>query len=133
MAFTLIEINKIQNGHVRPDDITLFELVVLMAKKHGQYTLNLTKDTSGNEDAANYKSKVNALSTRAINNDSSLFQNLLANIVINAGNTVNYADVKAYNNTDWETLVNNNLPTVFEMLSGATPAEISAWNNLPNS
>ena len=133
MALSLIEINRIQNGQVRPDDITLFELVVLMAKKHGQYMLRLEKDTSGSPEAASYKSKVDALAKRCINNDSTLFQNLLANIVINAANTVVYADVKAYNNSGWENLVNNNMPVVFELIADVTADEKSAWESIPNS
>lgn len=131
MALSLIEINRMQLGIVRPAEITLFELTVLMTKKHAQYMLNVEKDTSGNPEAASYKSKIDTLAKRAINNDSGLFQNLLSNICINAGNTLEYSAVKAYTDAEWELLVSNNMPTAFDLLADTTPSERDAWAQLP--
>lgn len=130
MALTLTQINRIEQGRVQPDNISLFELIVLMSKKHAQYMLRLTKNTSGNADAESYKNKIDNLSKRVIQNDSSLYQNILSNLIIYAGNTLIYSEVKAFNDSDWEYMIETNMGIIFELLADVTTAEKTAWESI---
>lgn len=130
MALTLLEINRILNGQIRPDDVTLFDLVVIMSKRHSQYMLSQIKDTSSNDLAKSYETKVKSMAKRIINNDNSVFKVLHDNIIIQSANTLNYGDVKTFTNSDWENIVNNNMPEIFELIADVTLDERTAWQNL---
>lgn len=130
MALSLVTINKIHTGKIRPLDMELFDLVALVTQKHAQYTLNSLKDVDTDSLAESYKNKIVALSKRAVSNDSDVFQRITRNIVIHLGNFLNEADL-VFNTEFWEAQVENNIPVVFELVAEITDAERQAYNALP--
>ena len=130
MALSLVTINKIHTGKIRPSDMELFDLVALVTQKHAQYTLNSLKDVDADSLAESYKNKIVPLSKRAVSNDSDVFQRITRNIVIHLGNFLNEADL-VFNTEFWETQVENNIPVVFELVAEITDAERQAYNALP--
>ncbi len=130
MALTINQIYNIQNSVVRPESMLLLDMVTIMSIKHAQYFLDTRKVTPPNTPADSYKTKVESLAKRAKEKDGSALLNILDALIINVANFLNYSDVKAYDDANWQTMVENNIPIAFEKVADTTAAEKSAYEGL---
>ena len=130
MALQITEIHNILSGIVRPERMTLIDMVTIMAKKHAQYFLDNLKETDSGSLAEAYKSKIEALAQRVKQKDGSALLNLTDSLVINISNFVSYPTVKAWDDTGWQTMIENEIPVAFEKTADVRAAEKAAYEGL---
>lgn len=130
MALQITEIYNILNGIVRPEKMTLLDMVTIMAKKHAQYFLDTEKETDPGTLAESYKNKMKAVTQRVKQKDGSTILNLVDSLVINIANFLDYASIKAWDDSGWQQMIENNIPVAFEKVADVTNAEKSAYDGL---
>lgn len=129
MALSITEMNYLQQGVVRPLENSLLELVRMMAIRHAQYHKDTEKTVpTENIEATECLNKSNALATNIFNSNSGIFQNLLTRMILKLGNLTDFADLRVYSITQWETFLSNNIAEVFDDVAGITDAERAAYN-----
>ena len=131
MALSLIEMNYIKNRVVRPLDATLIDLVILSSRRHGKYLKDTEKtfdiEDPENADALACLNKQNAL-IASLNNGGNVFVSFEDGFIFQMGNLVNFADVRGWAMTEWDTFLSNNVPAVFDNVAGITATERTAYN-----
>lgn len=129
MSLTLTEIHRINTGIVRPDDLTLMDLIVLQTRRHANYLRNNLKDIEDNPLAESYKKKMQVGINKVIQNDVSIAKNILPHFTNAIGNTQDYSDIKALDTDGWISLVESEIAELFEMINGITPEEKQAYDD----
>lgn len=133
MALSIVEQSKVINGEVKPNEISLLELVVIVARRYSQYFYLNHKETDENTNARNYVTKTISVANRVISGENSVYYSLVNNIVNKIGNTYSYSQIEAFtNDTQWEDMVENNIANTFEVVGFITREEITHYNGLPN-
>lgn len=133
MALSIVEQSKVINGEVKPNEISLLELVVIVARRYSQYFYLNHKETDDETSARNYVNKTSSVANRVISGDSSIYYSLLNNIINKIGNTYSYTQIEAFtNDSQWEDMIENNISNVFEVVGFITREETAHYNGLPN-
>lgn len=130
MALQITEIYNILNGIVRPEKMALLDMVTIMAKKHSQYFLDNEKETAAGTPEDSYRLKIDALAQRVKQKDGSVLLNLVDSLVIHISNFTNYSTVKLWDDTGWQTMLEAEIPTVFDKVADVKAAEKSAYDGL---
>jgi len=132
MALSIIEMNYLQQGIVRPLENTLHDLVATQAMRHSQYVSDTIKTPEPeNALALSFVSKSRNTISRLNNRDGGVFNSFLNTMILKLGNLTNFSDLRVYTITQWETFLSDNIAQTFEDVSGITSAERTAYNELP--
>ena len=130
MALSLIEINNVKKGVVKPENITLLNLVTLSAQRNAQWFYNNPKETDDGSVAQRYHIKKYSLANRVTNGDSNAYKALWDMVILLAGNIVDYTDLESYTDAQWSDLADNNIANAFDFVGGMTIPERNAYNAL---
>lgn len=130
MALTLTEIQKVIDGIVKPEDVSLKDLVQIASTRHIHFFHNEIKETDPDTLADSYKQKMTNLGKNIIIQNESIAKNILFNMIVTIGNTINYIDLENYTSNNWESLVTNNIVQGIEIVANITIAERTAYNAL---
>lgn len=128
MALTLLDIHRINTGIIRPVDITLTELIVLQARRHASYIRNNFKDIEDDALAESYKNKLQNTVNQILQGNNSKAKDMLPIFTNAIGNIQNVEDLKTQTTEGWTTLIENEIAELFEVASGITPEEKTAYD-----
>ena len=128
MALTLTQQLNILNGVVAPPSNTLDDLVKQAALVEAVNFVE--KDTTGNTDAASYKSKIESVIRLLYNNASTMTTRLKYILVAIYAPTGDYATVQAAGDSGWETFISNNILESMEEFALVTSAEKTAYDSI---
>ena len=129
MALSIIEMNYIQNGIVRPLESNAQDLVNTVALRHSQYLKTNTKTVDPeNTEAMNCLNKQNILLGNIMNRNTGTLQNIFLRTILQMGNITVFSDVRGWSIGQWETFLETNIPEIFDGVANITTAERTAYN-----
>lgn len=130
MALKLLTIHRINSGRIAPFEISTPELIAIQARRHANWFRNSSKTIEDNELAQSYKSKMNTLANRIIvSNDGRFANDMLPNFTKIIGDVETEESIMTKDIDGWEELVENHINELFELASGVTPEEKTAYDN----
>lgn len=130
MALTIKQQHNIRTGIIRPESLTLFDMVTIFGFTDAQFFIDNAKETDSGTLADSYKTKMLNVAQRIKNKDTTTLQNTIDALVNIWKNFLDYTVIKTWDDTLWENNVGDHLRVALEIVAGITAAEKSAYNGL---
>lgn len=130
MALTIKQQHNIRTGIIRPESLTLFDMVTIFGFTDAQFFIDNAKETDSGTLADSYKTKMLNVAQRIKNKDTTTLQNTIDALVNIWKNFLDYTVIKTWDDTFWENNVGDHLRNALEIVAGITAAEKVAYNGL---
>lgn len=130
MALTIKQQHNIRTGIIRPESLTLFDMVTIFGFTDAQFFIDNAKETDSGTLADSYKTKMLNVAQRIKNKDTTTLQNTIDALVNIWKNFLDYTVIKTWDDTLWENNVGDHLRSALEVVAGVTTAEKVAYNGL---
>lgn len=130
MALTIKQQNNIRTGIVRPEDLTLVDMVTIFGFTDSQFFIDNMKEADDGTLAASYKNKMLNIAQKLKQKDGSTILYLIDALVNIWKNFQEYSQIKNWEDSQWENNVSNHFRSAMEITAGVLPAEKQAYNGL---
>ena len=130
MALTIKQQHNIRTGIIRPESLTLFDMVTIFGFTDAQFFIDNAKETDSGTLADSYKIKMLNVAQRIKNKDTTTLQNTIDALVNIWKNFLDYTVIKTWDDTLWENNVGDHFRVALEVVAGITAAEKTAYNGL---
>lgn len=130
MALTIKQQNNIRTGVIRPEDLTLLDMITIFGFTDSQFFIDNIKETDPNTLAEIYKNKMLNVAQKVKQKDGSTLLNLIDALVNVWKNFQDYTVMKTWEDSQWENNVGDHFRSAMEVAAGVTAAEKSAYNAL---
>ena len=130
MALTIKQQHNIRTGIIRPESLTLFDMVTIFGFTDAQFFIDNAKETDSGTLADSYKTKMLNVAQRIKNKDTTTLQNTIDALVNIWKNFLDYTVIKTWDDTLWENHVVDHFRNALEVVAGITAAEKAAYNGL---
>lgn len=130
MALTIKQQHNIRTGIIRPESLTLFDMVTIFGFTDAQFFIDNAKETDSGTLADSYKTKMLNIAQRIKNKDTTTLQNTIDALVNIWKNFLDYTVIKTWDDTLWENNVGDHFRVALEVVAGVTAAEKVAYNGL---
>ena len=130
MALTIKQQHNIRTGIIRPESLTLFDMVTIFGFTDAQFFIDNAKETDSGTLADSYKTKMLNVAQRIKNKDTTTLQNTIDALVNIWKNFLDYTVIKTWDDTLWENNVGDHFRVALEVVAGITAAEKTAYNGL---
>ena len=130
MALTIKQQNNIRTGVIRPEDLTLLDMITIFGFTDSQFFIDNVKETDPNTLAETYKNKMLNVAQKVKQKDGSTLLNLIDALVNVWKNFQDYTIMKTWVDSTWENSVGDHFRSAMEVAAGITAAEKNAYNAL---
>ena len=128
MALTIKQQNNIRTGVIRPEDLTLLDMITIFGFTDSQFFIDNIKETDPNTLAETYKNKMLNVAQKVKQKDGSTLLNLIDALVNVWKNFQDYTVMKTWEYSQWENNVGDHFRSAMEVVAGITTAEKTAYN-----
>lgn len=130
MALTIKQQNNIRTGIIRPEDLTLIDMITIFGFTDSQFFIDNLKETDPNTLGESYKNKMLNIAQKVKQKDGSTLLNLIDALVNVWKNFQDYTVMKTWIDSQWENNVGDHFRTAMEVVAGVTIAEKQAYEGL---
>ena len=130
MALSIKEQHNIRTEKIRPEGMTLVDMITIFGYTDSQFFIDNAKETDSGTLADSYKTKMLNVAQRIKNKDTTTLQNTIDALVNIWKNFLDYTVIKTWDDTLWENNVGDHLRNALEIVAGITAAEKVAYNGL---
>ena len=130
MALSIKEQHNIRTEKIRPEGVTLVDMITIFGYTDSQFFIDNAKETDPNTLADSYKQKMIAVANRMKQKDTPTIISLLDGLLNIWKNFQNYATMKTWNDNDWESQVEGSYRSAAEVVAAVTAAEKTAYTAL---
>lgn len=130
MALTIKQQNNIRTGIIRPEDLTLLDMITIFGFTDSQFFIDNVKETDNGSLAEIYKNKMLNVAQKVKQKEGSTLLNLIDALVNVWKNFQDYTVMKTWEDSQWENNVGDHFRSAMEVAAGVTSAEKTAYNAL---
>ena len=130
MALSIKEQHNIRTEKIRPEGMTLVDMITIFGYTDSQFFIDNAKETDPNTLADSYKQKMIAVANRMKQKDTPTIISLLDGLLNIWKNFQSYTTMKTWNDNDWESQVEGSYRSAAEVAAGVSAAEKTAYTAL---